>query len=733
MKKIFKVLNLRQFTREVFREKHLSKNLCRALSVDPAPRQVGIAVSDEQLTKWNFLRSLYLRGDCEDKESGIGLKFRFNLDLNGIVMKDQNTLDTQFMKIVKKNNVKAPQAFKGMREDEVWKASGVLKSGVHCLALFKEKDEEREILHLFSQILAIMEPQDLMDMFSLFAKAPSYFEHILQPHVPVIMEVCMINATEVEKPLSYLQLLHTIYEGPLARAVLDLTWTLKLTVTVPSPSDESSCFVSQRNMANVMSEVILASWSHLRPAPYPLGGKASQLLGKLGNLTDEGYTPRWLSSLLVSTVDASWCKSETSDMKADLGLKTKTQLMAEKSVFKNLLMTMWTFMNYKSPLNMYKEVFDKNLSRKPLNRCRLLGLDICDDHLALALSDTNLAFLSSSSKEWRLHGSAKLFGDSYNNDKGLISLSAELRALIDQHKVEGLVVGYPFRNPEKSDDGLKALMFISNLNYTQKFGGLKYTYWEKAFTPKEITIENHVELCMNRLGCDNLLLEPLVQRQRCAPHQMLQGYLYSGMLLVDATARGLAPKRHWVYLELSYKFPCHNKLLPSARLASSRHEEDEDMEIVVVNEDTHEPVEDGIEGEIWVSSPSNASGYLGHPFLTRKIFHARLGNRTSPFFIRTGERNQIQQQKSEIDKRVLRMVCEKIKRAVLDEERVEIVLVVLVRSGNIPKTTSGNIQRWVAKDRLIGGQMGVVEMKMDSRENMLLMSRPMMISSSSAR
>ncbi|KAK4837044.1 hypothetical protein QYF36_002373 [Acer negundo] len=126
-----------------------------------------------------------------------------------------------------------------------------------------------------------------------------------------------------------------------------------------------------------------------------------------------------------------------------------------------------------------------------------------------ALSDTNLIFLSSSSKEWRLHGGAKFFGDLYNGDQDLKSLSAELEALIDQHKVEGLVVGYPFRNPEKSDDGLNVLMFISNLNYTQKFGGLKYTYWDKAFTPK--------------------------------------GYLYSGMLLVGAaTARGLAPKRHWV-------------------------------------------------------------------------------------------------------------------------------------------------------------------------------------------
>lgn len=63
----------------------------------------------------------------------------------------------------------------------------------------------------------------------------------------------------------------------------------------------------------------------------------------------------------------------------------------------------------------------------------------------------------------------------------------------------------------------------------------------------------------------------------------------------------------------------HNKLLPSARLASRCTNDEEDMDIVVINEETQEPVEDGIEGEIWVSSPSNASGYLGHPSLTREV------------------------------------------------------------------------------------------------------------------
>jgi transformation/transcription domain-associated protein len=446
-----------------------------------------------------------------------------------------------------------PQPFKGMREDEVWKASGVLKSGVHCLALFKEKEEEREMVHLFSQILAIMEPRDLMDMFSLcmpelfdcmivntqlvhifstllqapkvfrpfadvlvnflvsskldvlkhpdspaaklvlhlfrflfgaVAKSPSDCERILQPHIPVIMESCMKNATEVERPLGYLQLLRTMFralaggkfelllrdliptlqpclnmllamlEGPTGEDMHDLLLELCLTLPARLSSllphlprlmkplvmclsgnddlvslglrtlefwiDSLNPDFLEPSMANVMSDVILALWSHLRPSPYPWGGKSLQLLGKLGgrnrrflkeplaleckenpehglrliltfepatpflvpldrcinlavaavmhrnngvdayyrkqalmflrvclssqlnlpgNVADEGSTSRQLSTVLFSSVDTAWRRSDSSDVKADLGVKTKTQLMAEKSVFKILLMT----------------------------------------------------------------------------------------------------------------------------------------------------------------------------------------------------------------------------------------------------------------------------------------------------------------------------------------------------------------------------------------------------------
>lgn len=230
-------------------------------------------------------------------------------------------------------------------------------------------------------------------------------------------------------------------------------------------------------------------------------------------------------------------------------------------------------------------------------------------------------------------------------------------------------------------------------------------------------------------------------------------------------------------------FPTHNKLLPVARLSTrqqsrrnSNVEEQEDVEIMVVNEETLEPVEDGVEGEIWVSSASNASGYLGHPSLTREVFHARLRNTVRRCFLRTGDRGVVKGEhrylfvtgrchdviklqngqndihphyietaaynnscpkllrggciaafkvsatmdvvavvaemqritKRDMDVGVLRSVCQGIKEAVWKKERVEIGWVVLVKSECVPKTTSGKLQRWKAKEKLLAGKMVVV-------------------------
>ncbi|KAJ4791719.1 Transformation/transcription domain-associated protein [Rhynchospora pubera] len=445
-----------------------------------------------------------------------------------------------------------PYMFVGLREDEVRMIAGMLKSAAHCFPLYKEKEEEREILNHFSQILAIMEHRDLMDVFSLclpelfdfiatntqflhvfstllqvpkvvrpFAdvlinylvsnkmetlkqpdtpsaklvlqlfrfvfltasKFPTECERVLQPHVPVIMDICMKNAPEVEKPLGYMHLMRSVFrslntakfdtlmrdliptlqpcltmllamlDGPMGEDMKDLILDLCLTLPARLSSllphiprlmkplvlalkgnddlvslalrtldfwiDSLNPDFLEPSMAGAMSDVILSLWAHLRPSPYPWGTKALHLLGKLGgrnrrflkeplaleckdnpehglrliltfepstpflvpldrfinfaiaavmgggtaggmdvfyrkqalkfiriclasslnlkgNVTD-GVSPGVLGTLLMSAVDPSRRRIDATDMKVDLGVKTKTQLMAEKSVFKMLL------------------------------------------------------------------------------------------------------------------------------------------------------------------------------------------------------------------------------------------------------------------------------------------------------------------------------------------------------------------------------------------------------------
>ncbi|KAF8716368.1 hypothetical protein HU200_026378 [Digitaria exilis] len=89
--------------------------------------------------------------------------------------------------------------------------------------------------------------------------------------------------------------------------------------------------------------------------------------------------------------------------------------------------------------------------------------------------------------------------------------------------------------------------------------------------------------------------------------------------------------------------PSYKKLLPSARLSSMGSNVSAEIEIAVVDEETGEPVEDGVEGEIWVSSPSNASGYLGHPSASHEAFCARVPGRAGACFVRTGDRGVVKQ------------------------------------------------------------------------------------------
>jgi acyl-CoA synthetase (AMP-forming)/AMP-acid ligase II len=186
-------------------------------------------------------------------------------------------------------------------------------------------------------------------------------------------------------------------------------------------------------------------------------------------------------------------------------------------------------------------------------------------------------------------------------------------------------------------------------------------------------------------------------------------------------------------------FPSYKKLLPSARLSPPPPSE---IEIVVVDEETGDLTEDGVEGEVWVSSASNASGYLGHPSATREAFCARV--RSADVIALDGGRRRVhahyvetaaygatpdrlrggcvaafttpsplhadgevaivaELQKGKNAAGDHRGLCEGIRAAVWREEGVKVSRAVLVEAGEVPKTTSGKVRRGAARQKLLGG------------------------------
>jgi amino acid adenylation domain-containing protein len=184
--------------------------------------------------------------------------------------------------------------------------------------------------------------------------------------------------------------------------------------------------------------------------------------------------------------------------------------------------------------------------------------------------------------------------------------------------------------------------------------------------------------------------------------------------------------------------------------------------IVIADPETREELPSGAEGEIWVAGPSVAAGYWGNPEATERDFRARLAGGDGPF-LRTGDlgvleghlfvtgrikdliilrgRNHYPQDieltaershpdihpgggaafsveiageerlvlVQEVERRRdqdLDGIADAVRRAVAEEHEVQPYEVVLVRSGTVPKTSSGKVQRHAARARYLAGVAG---------------------------
>ena len=190
-----------------------------------------------------------------------------------------------------------------------------------------------------------------------------------------------------------------------------------------------------------------------------------------------------------------------------------------------------------------------------------------------------------------------------------------------------------------------------------------------------------------------------------------------------------------------------------------------DEKVLIVDTQKCEPLPEGKVGEIWVRGAHVAKGYWRRPEATQETFGATLASNPHETFLRTGDLGFIHQDELFISGRLkdliilrgvnhypqdiewtvdhshedLRMgstaaavvtaggserlaifcevqrhaesaeaVVDAVKRAVAREHELPVELVVLLRTGSIPKTSSGKIQRHACKHGYVNGTLEIV-------------------------
>ena len=185
--------------------------------------------------------------------------------------------------------------------------------------------------------------------------------------------------------------------------------------------------------------------------------------------------------------------------------------------------------------------------------------------------------------------------------------------------------------------------------------------------------------------------------------------------------------------------------------------------VVIVDSQTHTETAPGHVGEIWIAGPSVGQGYWNQSDRTQQSFNARLSDTGEGPFLRTGDlgfmcdgqlyitgrredliivrglnrypqdieatarkshplleagygaafavddhgsqRLVLVQEVERNGQKDLTPVLDAVRRAVLDEHDLALDAMVLVRSGTIPKTSSGKVQRYACRTAFLTGEL----------------------------
>ncbi|KAI8569521.1 hypothetical protein RHMOL_Rhmol02G0285100 [Rhododendron molle] len=157
-------------------------------------------------------------------------------------------------------------------------------------------------------------------------------------------------------------------------------------------------------------------------------------------------------------------------------------------------------MKYVKPFNLFQDL----MKTKPLERGRLLGLDVGDKYVGLAVSDANNKIASPLSVLLRKKTNIALMAGDFQN-------------LVSELSLKGFIIGYPFDRSRSSPDAVQVKLFIDDLCKTGRLEGVRYTFWDECFTSK------NVELLLKPLNLHPVLAKTMIDK--FAAVGILQGYL----------------------------------------------------------------------------------------------------------------------------------------------------------------------------------------------------------------
>ncbi|XP_059661776.1 uncharacterized protein LOC132307911 isoform X2 [Cornus florida] len=128
-------------------------------------------------------------------------------------------------------------------------------------------------------------------------------------------------------------------------------------------------------------------------------------------------------------------------------------------------------MKYMKPFNLFHDLLKTNA----LKQGRLLGLDVGDKYVGLAVSDIDNKIASPLSVLLRKKTNIDL-------------MAIDFQSLISELSLEGFIFGYPFDRQRNSPYAVQVKVFVDDLCKTGKLEGLRYTFWDECFTSKNVEL-----------------------------------------------------------------------------------------------------------------------------------------------------------------------------------------------------------------------------------------------------